>query len=99
MTDFNAIAKQKISSSFPLSGEIEKLGGKTYVGIKVIHATPMKRIDYLNLRGWTLPANENGEDEGYLVQYADQDNSNLEGFTGYVSWSPKDVFEAAYSPV
>lgn len=57
-----------------------------YIGTKVIMAEPMTRGAYNKHRGWTIPANENPEDEGYLVQYEDQ----------YISWSPKDTFEASY---
>lgn len=75
----------------------------TYVGTKVIHALPMSRQDYNDLRGWDLPADENGADEGYLVEYADGDaegtQRNHHQFRGYVSWSPKDVFERAYQKI
>lgn len=71
---------------------------KTYVGTKVVHACPMTRLTYNKLRGWELPANENGDDAGYLVEYADGGAPNLPPFRGYVSWSPKDVFEKAYTP-
>jgi len=71
---------------------------KQYVGSKLITAKPMNRADYNALRGWELPADEDGTDEGYLVQYEPSEASppNLEGFPGYVSWSPKAVFEEAY---
>ena len=59
---------------------------KNYVGTKFIEAREMNRGDYNDYRGWTIPENENPEDKGYLVKYSD----------GYESWSPKDVFEAAY---
>ena len=59
---------------------------KTYIGTKVIQARPMKRGEYNEYRGWTIPADENPEDEGYLVKYPG----------GYESWSPADVFEEAY---
>lgn len=59
---------------------------KQYIGTKMIEAIPMTRGDYNIYRGWQIPADENPEDEGYLVEY--------EG--GYQSWSPKDVFEDAY---
>lgn len=59
---------------------------KQYIGSKMIHARPMNRGDYNGYRGWTIPAGENPEDDGYLVRYPD----------GYESWSPKAVFEAAY---
>ena len=72
--------------------------GKTYVGTKVIHATPMNRLAYNELRGWTLSEDENGEDEGYLVEYTDSDGQTRI-FDGYISWSPKDVFERAYQPM
>jgi hypothetical protein len=69
---------------------------KTYIGTKVINATPMNRLDYNILRGWGLPANEDGTDEGYLVEYTDGGKPNMEGYAGYVSWSPKEQFDKAY---
>lgn len=69
-----------------------------YIGIKRIKAEPMNRADYNKFRGWTLPADENGDDEGFLVEYPDSP-SNVSGREGYVSWSPKAVFEAAYRPM
>lgn len=66
-----------------------------YIGTKIIEATPMTRLAYNELRGWQLPADERGEDEGYLVVYIGQE-SNVPGYNGYVSWSPKDVFEQSY---
>lgn len=70
-----------------------------YVGIKGVKAHPMKRAAYSELRGWDLPKDENGEDDGYLVEYLDGGKPNVEGFAGYVSWSPKEVFERAYKPL
>lgn len=62
---------------------------KKYIGTKLIEAKPMTRGEYNKYRGWQIPANENREDEGYLVRYSDS----------YVSWSPKEVFETAYLQV
>ena len=62
---------------------------KTYIGIKLIQAKPMTRGLYNAYRRWTLPANENPSDEGYLVVYPD----------GYESWSPKLQFDNAYIEV
>lgn len=67
-----------------------------YIGTKSVQATPMSRLEYNLLRGWTLPADENGEDEGYLVEYLDGGKPNLPGYAGYISWSPKEQFENAY---
>lgn len=69
-----------------------------YTGTKQVKARPMNRADYNTLRGWQLPADEAGADEGYLVEYVDGGKANVEGYAGYVSWSPKDVFERAYNP-
>lgn len=57
-----------------------------YIGTKQIEAEPMTRGDYNKYRGWTIPADENPDDEGYLVKYSD----------GYISWSPEKVFNEAY---
>ena len=67
-----------------------------YVGIKHIKAKPMTRLEYNQFRGWDLPADENGADDGYLVEYVDGGLANTKQFEGYVSWSPKDVFDKAY---
>lgn len=70
---------------------------KTYIGTKKILAQPMTRAAYNEYRGWELPANENGDDEGYLVEYTDSPSGNDSRHAGYISWSPKDVFDRAYS--
>ena len=79
------------------TGDITLLGEvKTYIGTKVVHAVLMNRLDYNKFRGWELPLNEDGNDEGYLVQYTDGGATNVNRFTGYVSWSPRAVFEGSY---
>lgn len=70
-----------------------------HIGVKVINAKPMTRQAYNDFRGWTLPADENGDDEGYLVEYVDGGKANTDIYAGYVSWSPKDVFDRAYRPI
>ena len=69
---------------------------KTYIGTKVIHALPMTRQAYNDYRGWQLPDNEDGSDDGYLVEYVDGGKANDPRHAGYISWSPKDVFERSY---
>lgn len=70
-----------------------------FIGVKLIRAQPMTRLQYNSFRCWELPANENGADEGFLVEYADGGKGNVESHAGYVSWSPKEVFERAYRPI
>lgn len=67
-----------------------------YIGTKIISAKPMNRLEYNEYRGWPLPADENGADEGYLVEYTDGGKPNHSGHDGYISWSPKEQFEGAY---
>lgn len=72
---------------------------KNYIGTKVIKARAMNRGDYNEHRGWNIPADENPADEGYLVGYPDAHGNfdgELEGGCHYISWSPADVFDAAY---
>jgi len=69
---------------------------KTYIGTKIIKAFPMNRQDYNDYRGWQLPSNENGADDGYLVEYQDGGVPNDSRHNGYISWSPKEQFENAY---
>lgn len=68
-----------------------------YIGTKVVNARPMTRGDYVAFRGWDVPADENPADAGYLVEYTDKQDGNVPDFAGYVTWSPADVFERAYS--
>lgn len=56
----------------------------TYIGTKIIGATPMSRLAYNVYRGWDLPANENGADEGYLVEYQDGGTPNHPAHAGYI---------------
>lgn len=69
---------------------------KGYMGTKRINGTPMNRANYNELRGWDLPDDEDGNDEGYLVEYLDGGEPNHSHFVGYISWSPKEQFEKAY---
>lgn len=63
---------------------------KNFIGVKMIVAMAMVMSDAIAEHGYRPNGDQpyNDADEGYLVEY--------EG--GYKSWSPKDVFEAAYRP-
>ncbi len=63
---------------------------KTYIGTKIIKAEPLNRLEFNALKGVTIPQSDvHAGDMGYKVVYPD----------GYVSWSPKDVFEKAYKQI
>lgn len=59
-----------------------------YLGIKIVESEPMSEFDFMRLKGAT-PSDQEVDRPGYKVTYED----------GYVSWSPKDVFEKAYRPI
>ena len=60
---------------------------KQYIGTKIINAEPAYRVDgKVFVKSQPVPCGYKVED-GYKVVYSPD---------GYESWSPKDVFEAAY---
>lgn len=62
---------------------------KQYIGTKLIEAEPAYRVDGKTVQPTTWPIPEGSvAEEGYAVRYPD----------GYMSWSPKEVFEEAYRP-
>lgn len=69
---------------------------KTFIGTKMVKASPMTRQEYNDYRDWELPSDENGTDTGYLVEYLDGGAPNHPDHEGYISWSPTEVFDAAY---
>lgn len=71
-----------------------------FIGVKLIAAMAMTALSYHEYRGWNLADGKDPDAEGYLVEYEPDPNSppNHENHAGYVSWSPKHVFEAAYRP-
>ncbi len=56
-----------------------------YIGTKIIHAEPAQRVVNVADKKPDTPLQV---EDGYRVRYPD----------GYVSWSPKEAFEAAYRP-
>lgn len=72
---------------------------KKFIGTKIVMLEEMNRRDYNVYRGWDLPSDENGDDEGYLVEYVDGGKANDPRHEGYISWSPKKVADKHYRPV
>lgn len=69
-----------------------------YIGTKTINAEPMTRLAYNQLRGWDLPADENGSDEGYLIEVIGG-FKNTSAYNGYVQWLPTATFNFEYRPI
>lgn len=77
-----------------MSKQLEGVG--LYRGTKELKAWPMTRGEYVMYRRWELPAGEEAADAGYLVEYIDGGNANDSRHSGYISWSPADVFDKTY---
>ena len=70
-----------------------------YVNTAKVLAHPMTRLVYNKLRGWELPEDENGADEGFLLEHLNSVTTNHPDFDHYINWVPKEEFEANYAPV
>ena len=71
---------------------------KFHYGTKGILACPMTRREYIDYRGWTLPADEDPTDNGFLVEHLNDSEQNHPDHQGYISWSPVGLFNEAYKP-
>ena len=69
---------------------------KKYIGTKEVKAMPMNLGEYNQYRGWDIPEDEDPATEGYLVEYINGGGPNHPSHKGYISWSPKEVFEESY---
>ena len=67
-----------------------------YIGTKLIKARPLTLGEYNALQGWIIPVDQDPTAPGYLVEYTDGGKPNHPNYEGYISWSPKDVFEKSY---
>jgi hypothetical protein len=70
-----------------------------YQGTKKVLAKPMKLGEYNKYRGWELPQDEDGNSDGYLIEYVNGGKPNHPEHKGYISWSPSKVFDDAYKPI
>ena len=61
---------------------LENADVKVYRGEYIVAASPLSRGEYVKLRGWAMPYDENPADEGYILQG-----------NGTTTWKAKDEFE------
>lgn len=69
-----------------------------YVGFKTLTAVAMTLGAYNAHQGWAMPEGQDPDTKGYLVEYKDGGPSNHPDHNGYISWSPKEVFDNSYKP-
>lgn len=67
-----------------------------HIGTKLINATPLTREEYNTSRGWTVPADENPEDKGFLIEHLSHADAGSIEYSGYVSWLPEKEFREHY---
>lgn len=67
---------------------------KEFVMVQRVKAKPMTRKEYLSLRGWIIPDDENPGDEGFLIE--SEGKPNHPDYEGYLQWLPKEQFESRY---
>lgn len=79
-----------------MSKSLLALALTAFIGTKSVLSTTMTRGEYNEYRGWTIPENEDPTEQGYLVEYVDGGKPNDDRHKGYISWSPRDVFEQSY---
>lgn len=68
-----------------------------FIRLKLVIAVAMTRLAYNDYRGWQLPENEDGADDGYLVESLGGGKSNHPDHVGYINWLPKEQFESDYN--
>lgn len=61
-----------------------------------ISAQPMTLGQYNKLKGWDIPANEDPDEQGYLIVLVDKKPEALE--LTDLTWCRKSIFDAKYSP-
>lgn len=88
-----------LSQQKPKQMKVNKVRANVAIGIKMIEYFPLTKAEYNAYRGWDMPEGEDPNEEGYCVEYLDSDKSNHPNHKGYISWSPKNVFDKAYLPI
>lgn len=61
-----------------------------------VNAIEMTRQEYNEIRGWTLPEGENGDDEGFLIEDP-AGQKNTPDYDGFVQWLPKAEFDRKFT--
>lgn len=89
------MSEVKSEASVPVA---ELMKATLFLGTKSVRAYPMSRQQYVDYRGWELPKDENGDDPVYLVEYKPNplNKPNHPDHEGYITMSPKNVFDDAY---
>lgn len=75
---------------------LKRIEKKILFGGRLVEAYPMTRSEYNELRGWSLPIDEDGRDEGFLLNSITNAKPNTDFLDGYVSWVTKEQKETEF---
>ena len=70
-----------------------------YAGTMQVWAKEMTRAEYNDYRGWVLPDDEDGSDEGYLIEEISDAPANFKLHKGPICWKTKEQFKASFKEV
>lgn len=72
---------------------------KSYTGTKTLKGWKTTKGWYNDYQGWKIPEDQDPNEEIYLVEYPVEEDTipNHPDHEGYISMSPKTVFEKYYS--
>lgn len=70
-----------------VNNPVLKLETEPYIGTKIINCMPATKGEFMDIKGLDGNTLEDPTEEGYIVIYENN----------YMSWSPKGVFENAYT--
>ena len=76
--------------------KLQEIAPVMLFGGKLVEAYKMTREEYNVIRGWSSPFEENGEDEGFLLNSLTNAKPNTDLLDGYVSWVTKEQKEAEF---
>lgn len=78
--------------------------GELFTCSNLVRAWSMNRLEYNKYRGWILPDDEDGSDEGYLIESLGSGDGgassvkNHPDHEGHISWLPVGQFNSIHKP-
>lgn len=79
-----------------MSNQLNQLSDLTqFAATHTIFAKPMNLGEYNNLRGWTIPADEDPSEEGFLIVHGNKKPEAI--LLSDLTWAKKSTFENKYT--
>lgn len=68
----------------------------SYSELQKVRVYSMTKMDYYEFMEWGTPEEGDGDTEGYLIEYINGGEPNVEGFNGPIDWISEGEFEKHY---